>query len=174
MNELKGKKILFFVHNEYEDLELNYPLLRMKEAGAVTCVAGPEANKVYEGKHGVPCKAEKSFEEVSVNDFDALIIPGGYAPDKIRMSSKAISLTNDFFSKGKLVAFICHAGWVPISAKIVEGIKCTSWKSIKDDLVNAGANWVDEAVVVDKNVISSRCPDDLPQFCQAIISYLKK
>lgn len=171
--ELSGKKILIFVHEMYEDLELQYPKYRLIEAGAKVVIAGPEAGKTYTGKRTYPCKADISIKDAKETDYQCLIIPGGYAPDKLRTDPAVLELTKQFHKKGKLIAYICHAGWVPISAGIMKGVKCTSYGSIKDDLVNAGAKWVDEAVVIDQNIISSRCPDDLPQFCQAIIKFLQ-
>lgn len=170
--ELKNKKILLFVEQDYEDMELQYPFFRMKEAGATVTVAGPEAQKIYSGKHGYPCKADQAIEDIKAEDYDALIIPGGYAPDKLRSLPKVLALVKAFHKQGKLIAYICHAGWIPVSANIVRGIRCTSFPSIKDDMINAGAEWVDEEVVVDKHFISSRKPDDLPAFCRAIITFL--
>ena len=174
MKNLTGKKILMFVDDLYEDLELWYPKLRLTEAGAEVIVAGKENGKVYSGKHTYPCKADTSFLELNDKDFDALVLPGGFAPDKLRRESKLLELTKNIFNDGKLIAHICHAGWIPISAGIMRGFKCTSTPGIKDDLINAGATWLDEAVVVDRNMISSRKPDDLPYFCNAIINYLSK
>lgn len=172
--KLKNKKVLIFVAQDYEDLELQYPKYRLLEEGAKVIVAGAEKKEVYKGKHGYPCQAEVSFNDVNVTEFDALVIPGGYAPDKLRRIQKVLDITKQFSADNKLIAFICHAGWVPISAKVIKGIKCTSFLAIKDDMVNAGANWVDQAVVEDRNFISSRTPDDLIQFCPAIINYLAK
>jgi protease I len=130
--------------------------------------------KVYSGKHGYPCKSEASFDEIDAKDFDALVIPGGFAPDKLRREKKVLDITRDIFNSGKLVAHICHAGWIPISAGIMKGFKCTSSTGIKDDLINAGAEWINEPVVVDRNMISSRSPADLPEFCRAIIKTLSQ
>jgi len=173
---LHNKNILAFVDDYYEDLELQYPLYRLREAGAKVVIAGAEKGKTYKGKHGYPCQAEISFDSVKVNDYAALLIPGGYAPDKLRRLPKVLDITREFNKQKKPIAFICHAGWVPISAKIVKGIKATSFFAIKDDMINAGVNWVDEPVVVDSknHFISSRTPDDLPVFCPAIIDYLAK
>ena len=171
---LKNKKVLILVADDYEDLELQYPKLRMKEAGACVFVAGKEKDKIYKGKHTYPCKADVSFKEIKVDEYDALIIPGGYAPDHLRVIPEVLKLTQEFDQKGKLIAFICHAGWVPISAKILKGIKATSYEAIKDDMINAGVEWIDEAVVIDKHFISSRFPPDLPKFCEAIVAYLSK
>lgn len=166
-------QILIFVADEYEDLELQYPKYRLMEAGYKVIVAGEKKDLVYKGKHGFPCQADMTFETVDVQQFSALVIPGGYAPDKLRKIPKVLEITRQFNEQNKLIAFICHAGWIPISAKIIEGISCTSYISIKDDMINAGAKWVDKEVVVDKNMISSRSPADLPYFCPAIIKYLE-
>jgi protease I len=170
---LTGKTILFFAGPLYEDLELWYPKIRLEEEGARTVVAGT-GDKTYQGKRGYPITVDVSVDEIAAEDFDALVIPGGYAPDIMRRSEKLLQLTREIYLAGKPVAFICHAGWVPISAGIVRGKRGTSVGAIKDDLVNAGLRWEDSAVVVDGNLISSRTPADLPQFCRAIIEALKK
>jgi protease I len=172
MSELSGKRIVIFVDDIYEDKEFWYPKIRMKEAGAEVVVAGPEAGKTYTGKHGLPAEAEVSFDSLSGAEADALIIPGGYCPDRIRRHQAALDFVKFMDEAGKIVAFICHGGWVPASAGIVKGRRLTSFFAIKDDLVNAGAEWTDEEVVVDKNLITSRNPDDLPAFCKAIIDGL--
>ena len=174
MGKLDNKKILMFVEDIYEDLELLYPRLRMTEEGAEVVVAGPEAKKVYKGKNGYPCKSDAAINDINESDFDGLIIPGGFAPDKLRRDEKVKELTKQFHENGKLVAHICHAGWIPISAGIVKGFKVTSTPGIKDDLINAGADWIDEPVVIDRNQVTSRRPDDLPDFCKAIIDVLTK
>jgi protease I len=167
------KKILIIVDDHYEDLELHYPKLRLTEAGYEVKIAGAKKGNAYKSKHGYDAKADLSFDDVSVENFDALIIPGGYAPDTLRIVPKVLEIVQFFNDQKKLIAFICHAGWVPVSAKILNGIKCTSYKTIKDDLVNAGAKWEDKEVVVDKHFISSRKPEDLPKFCEAILKFLK-
>ncbi len=174
MQSLAGKRVLMFVDHVYEDLELWYPKLRLIEEGAEVVVAGPEAGKVYEGKNGYPCKSDVSYDTVDEKDFDGLVIPGGFAPDKLRRVAKVLELTKQFNTNKKLVAHICHAGWITISAKIMRGYKCTSTPGIKDDIENAGAIWVDEPLVIDRNMVSSRKPDDLPQFCKGIIEVLSK
>lgn len=171
---LKGKKILIFTAPEYEDLELHYPKLRMIESGAEVTVAGEKANQKYESKHGYPVLSDIAFDQVNPSEFDALIVPGGYAPDKIRTLPKVKEIVRAFNTQKKLIAFICHAGWVLVSADVLKNIRCTSYHTIKDDLINAGAQWVDESVVVDKNFISSRNPNDLPKFCASIVDYLTK
>ncbi|HKI77360.1 MAG TPA: type 1 glutamine amidotransferase domain-containing protein [Ignavibacteriaceae bacterium] len=174
MKKLKGKKILMFVAHIYEDLELWYPKLRFMEEGAEVVIAGPEKSKIYSGKHGYPCKSDISINKISERKFDALVIPGGFAPDKLRRIPKVLNLTRSFHKSGKLIAHICHAGWIPISAGVIKGFKCTSTPGIKDDLKNAGAKWVNKSVVIDRNMISSRGPNDLPDFCSAIIEFLQK
>lgn len=171
---LENLKILIFVENKFEDSELLYPRYRMIEEGAKVVIAGPKAKENYQSKYGYLCQADTAFQEVKESDFAALFIPGGYAPDKIRQHPAALELVRQFNQNGKPIAFICHAGWVPVSAKVLKGVKCTSYPGIKDDLINAGADWVDEAVVVDRHFISSRTPDDLPYFCPAAIEVIKR
>jgi protease I len=174
MKKLIGQKILMFVDDIYEDLELWYPKLRLIEEGAEVIVAGPEANKIYKGKNGYPCKSDISYNNVEEKDFNGLVIPGGFMPDKLRRIPKVLELTKQFNDSRKLVAHICHGGWITISAKIMKGYKCTSTPGIKDDIENAGAVWIDEPVVIDRNMVSSRRPDDLPDFCRAIIQVLSR
>ncbi len=169
--KLTGKSVLFFVGPQYEDLELWYPKIRLEEEGARTFVAGV-GEKTYQGKKGYPLTVDGTVDDVRPEQYDGLVIPGGYAPDIMRRSEKLLAVTRAIHDAGKPVAFICHAGWVPISAGIVRGRKVTSVRAIKDDLVNAGATWSDEPVVVDRNLISSRTPADLPQFCRALIAAL--
>jgi protease I len=170
---LKGKTILFFAGPLYEDLELWYPKIRLEEEGASTLVAGT-GEKTYQGKRGYPLTVDTSVDEIEAAEFDGLVIPGGYAPDIMRRSAKLLRLTREIYQAGKPVAFMFHAGWVPISAGIVKRKRGTSVGAIKDDLVNAGMLWEDSAVVVDGNLISSRTPADLPQFCKAIIAALQQ
>jgi len=172
MADLSGQHILMFVDDVYEDLELWYPKLRLEEAGAGVTLAGPEADKKYTGKNGYPCTSDAAIADMIEADFTGLVIPGGFAPDKLRRDAKVLELTRQFHEAGKLVAHICHAGWIPISAGIVKGFKCTATPGIKDDLINAGAEWVDESVVVDRNQITSRRPPDLPDFMKAIVEWL--
>ncbi|MBU6383583.1 MAG: type 1 glutamine amidotransferase [Verrucomicrobia bacterium] len=168
------KSILIFTDEIYEDLELWVPKIRMEEAGFQTTVAGHTKDKIYHGKHGYPCKADLSYDQVQADRFDALIIPGGYAPDKMRRYPKALEIVRHMDQAKKPIAFICHAGWVPISAKILKGKKVTGFSAIRDDLENAGAHFVDQAVVVDGHLISSRTPADLPAFCKALLQALRR
>lgn len=169
---LKGRRVLLFAGPLYEDLELWYPKIRLEEEGAETTVAGL-GEKTYQGKRGYPVTVDTSVDQVDAARFDALVIPGGFAPDQLRRSARVLELTRDIHGAGKPVAFICHAGWVPISARILAGRRATSVRAIKDDMENAGVVWEDSPVVVDGNLISSRTPADLPQFCKALIAALQ-
>jgi protease I len=169
---LKGKHVLFFAGPLYEDLELWYPKIRLEEEGAATTVAGL-GEKTYQGKRGYPVTVDVNVDQLDAATFDGLVIPGGFAPDQMRRFDKVLQLTREIYQAGKPVAFICHAGWVPISAKILKGKHATSVRAIKDDMENAGVVWEDSAVVVDGNLISSRSPADLPQFCKALIAALR-
>ena len=169
---LQGKRVLFFAGPLYEDLELWYPKIRLEEEGATTVVAGI-GEKTYQGKRGYPVTVDAQVDQIESADFDGLVIPGGFAPDQLRRFERVLQLTREVFAAGKPIAFICHAGWVPISAKILKGKRATSVRAIKDDMENAGVLWEDKAVVVDGNLISSRTPADLPQFCRALILALE-
>jgi deglycase len=168
-----SKKILAFVGEIYEDLELWYPKIRLEEAGYSTTLAGEEIRQ-FTGKNGYPAKAEALVSEVKTRDFAGLLIPGGFMPDKLRRNADVLRLTREFHEQGKLVAFICHGGWIPISAKILKGKRATGTTAIKDDLENAGAIWIDEPVVIDGNLISSRTPKDLAVFAKAMVGFLEK
>jgi protease I len=173
--ELKGKKVAILVDNSYQEMEIWYPLYRLREAGAEVVLVGAKAGQGYTSKLGYPATADKSYDEVSAGDFDGVVVPGGYAPDFIRRYPKANQLVKDLDSQGKLVAAICHGLWVLCSAHgMLRGRKATSFFAIKDDVINAGATWVDAEVVVDRNLVSSRKPDDLPAFCRACIDILRK
>lgn len=167
-----AKKIVILVHQLYEDMELHYPRLRLIEAGVEVTIAGPKKKEEYLGKWGYPVHADIAFDEMKPEEFDGVIIPGGFAPDKIRMEESALNLLRNHHQQKKLIAFICHGGWVPISAGILKGINCTSYQAIKDDIVNAGAKWVDKEVVVDGHIISSRKPNDLPSFSIETLKFL--
>lgn len=168
----KVQRILIFAGSDYEDLELWYPKLRLEEAGVHVTLAGPESGKTYKGKHGYPCVSDAAIAEMESRDFDGVVCPGGWMPDKIRRDRKVLSLVREFAEAGKLVAAICHGGWIPISAKVYQGVRVTGSPGIKDDLINAGAHWEDSEVVVDRHFVSSRKPDDLPAFCKAMLDVL--
>lgn len=169
---LDSRRILMFVDDVYEDLELWYPKLRLVEAGAEVVVAGPKAGGQYAGKHGYPCRADAAIGDMRSADFSGLVIPGGFAPDRLRRDPHVLALTREFAGASKLVAAICHGGWIPISAGVYRDVRVTGSLGIKDDLVHAGAIWEDTAVVVDRHFVSSRKPDDLPDFCRAILRFM--
>lgn len=171
---LAGRQILMFVGDIYEDLELWYPKLRLIEAGANVVLAGPEAGQQYLGKNGYPCTSDASIADMDAADFDAVVVPGGFMPDKLRRDPRVLELVQHFDSAGKLIAAICHGGWIPISAGVYRGVRVTGSPGIKDDLVNAGAIWEDQPLVVDRHFVSSRKPDDLPDFCRGILSVLDR
>jgi protease I len=170
--ELDGKRVAILAEQQYEDQELWYPLFRLREAGAEVFVVGTGTADEYQSKHGYTVKVDGEAETVNAAQFDAVIIPGGYAPDHMRRSPAMIRLVREAHEQGKIVAAICHAGWMLASAGIAEGRTLTCFKSIKDDLVNAGANYVDREVVRDGNLITSRFPNDLPAFMREIIGAL--
>jgi protease I len=165
---LQGKRVAVLVADLYQEMEVWYPLLRFREDGAETLAVGAEAGKSYVSKKGYPVVVDKSLDEVSAGDFDALIVPGGWAPDTLRQDPRVLKLVREMDQAGKVVAAICHAGWVLCSADILRGRKATCFKAIKDDLIHAGAKYVDGEVVVDGNLITSRVPTDLPAFCREI------
>lgn len=171
---LSGKTVLLLVDEGHEDVEFWVPFYRLKEEGAEV-VVGAHDVKEYRSKHGAPARADRKVAELKPEDFDAIVIPGGeVGPDRMRRHKEILDFVRAMDQAGKPVAAICHAGWIPVSAGIVKGRTMTSFWSIRDDCVNAGAKWVDKEVVVDGNLITSRSPDDLPAFCRAIIWALSK
>jgi protease I len=168
--QLIGKKFAILVEHHYQDLEVWYPALRLREAGAKVQFIGTGSAPDYVGKYGYPLKVDKSADKVRAANFDGLVIPGGWAPDKLRMSESVLDLVREMNRQKKPIACICHGGWVLASAGILRGRKVTSFRAIRDDLVNAGAKWVDQEVVVDKNLVTSRMPEDLPVFMQEFIA----
>lgn len=165
------RRVLILVEQSYEDLELWYPKVRLEEAGCHCVVAGP-ALEVYRGKYGYPCTPDARLTDVRADDFDALVIPGGWAPDRLRRLPHVLDLVRAFDAAKKPIAMICHAGWVPISARILKGRNVTGVSAIRDDLENAGALFHDRSVVVDGHLISSRTPADLPDFMKALVAAL--
>jgi protease I len=168
------KTVAVIIEDLYEDLEAWYPYLRLQEAGMRTVFVGPGRQKEYHSKHNYAAKEEMQISDVNDTQFDAVVIPGGYAPDMMRRDMRINDFVKKMFTSGKLVAAICHAAWVPISAGIVNGKNMTCFFSLKDDVINAGGKYTDKEVVVDGNLITSRKPDDLPAFCREIIKFLGK
>lgn len=171
---LKGKRVAILAENLYQEMELWVPYYRLKEEGADVKVVGAGGVKSYASKHGYPVSVDVQADAVSAVEFDAVVVPGGYAPDMMRRHESMVRLVREAAQHGKVVAAICHAGWMLASAGVVKGRTVTSFFSIKDDMVNAGGRWVDEEVVVDGNLITSRRPDDLPAFCREIVKALAK
>ena len=169
---LEGVRILTLVDEDYEDLELWYPKLRLEEAGGHVTVAGAMQGRTYSGKHGYPCTSDAAIGDMDAADFHGIVIPGGWMPDTLRRDEKVLDLVREFAAHGKLVAAICHGGWIPISAGVYRGVRVTGSHGIKDDLMNAGAIWEDTPVVVDRHFVSSRKPADLPPFMAAIVEVL--
>lgn len=170
--DLSGKKVLIFAGPDFEDRELFYPLYRFQEAGASVKIAGI-GDKTYKGKYGITIEVNGNSQDYVKESFDAVIIPGGWAPDKIRAHEPALEIVRKAVREGAVVGAICHAGWVLVSADVIGGRKVTSYKNIQLDMINAGAEWVDQEVVVDGNIITSRTPADLPAFCRELISAVK-
>lgn len=169
---LEGKRVAILAENMYHELELWVPLYRLQEAGAETVIVGTGSADTYKSKLGYPVEVDLAADQVNASDVDAVIIPGGYAPDLMRRYPAMVSLVSEAFAQGKIVAAICHAGWVLASADVLKGKKATCFFAIKDDLVNAGATYVDTEVVRDGNLITSRMPSDLPAFCRTIVEAL--
>jgi protease I len=170
---IAGKKVAILVENLYEDLEFWYPYYRLKEEGAELTVVGTGSSTLYKGKHGLEAKPDITADEADPRNFDAVVIPGGYAPDYMRRYPKVVGFVREMHEQGKPIAAICHAGWVLVSAGLTRGLTMTCFSSIKEDVVNAGAKYIDEPVVKDRNIITSRFPADLPSFCREIISTLE-
>ena len=170
---LEGKRVAILAEDNYEILELWYPLLYLRGEGAKVQVVGPAAPPhTYLSKHDYPANVDVAADKVSATDFDAVVVPGGFAPDRLRRYPAVLKLVKDAFDQGKVVAAICHGPWVLISAKVLSGKNVTSVSAVKDDVINAGAAWFDREMVRDGNLITSRTPDDLPAFCKAIAAAL--
>jgi protease I len=167
-------RIAILVEKIYEDLELQYPRLRLREAGHTVDVVGPKAGETYVGKHGYPQKADKSAADVRASDYQLIVIPGGTSPDHMRRSEHMVKLVRDAAKRNIPMAAICHGPWMLCSTDALRGKRCTSYMSIVHDCVNAGGKWVDEEVVVDGNIITSRTPDDLPSFSNAILQFVSE
>ena len=166
------KTVGILVEQDYQDLEVWYPLLRMKEAGHKVLVIGTGSAPSYKGKFGYPITVDTTADKVSAKDLDAILVPGGWAPDFLRRHASVTALVRDCHTQGKVVAAICHAGWVLVSAGILKGKTITCFSAIKDDVEAAGATWVDREVQVEGNLVTARKPDDLPAFCREILKKL--
>ena len=168
-----AKKVAVMVDQMYQVLEVWYPYFRLKEAGMEVKFVAAQAKKEYPSKEGYPCMSEIAAGQADVASFDCMVVPGGFAPDFMRRSSEVIKFANDMVNSGKVIAAICHGGWLLCSTKIFKGKKATCFMAIKDDIINAGAEYIDDECVVDGNLITSRKPEDLPAFCKAIIKALE-
>jgi len=172
MKPLTEQSVLIFVGDDYEDMELQYPKYRLREAGCKVVLAGLEAGHTYKGKYSYPQTSDMDVVDVEPADFDALVIPGGWMPDKLRRYDAVKRITKTMADSDKPICSICHGPWIDISADIVKGMTYTSTPGIKDDLINAGATWVDQEVCVDGNRVTSRRPDDLPAFMDAFLKVM--
>lgn len=170
--DLKGKRVAVLTEEKYEDLELWYPVLRLKEAGAEVVLVGSKADHVYSSKHGYPAKSERAVSEIKADSFDGCVVPGGFSPDFMRRDPAFREFVREMVDQNKPVAAICHGPWMLCSARVLEGRRATSFFSIRDDMENAGAEWVDEEVVVDGPLITSRTPKDLIPFTLALMNAL--
>lgn len=167
------KKIAILVETDFQDIEVYYPYYRFKEEGYEVLFLGTGSSQTYFGKYGIPVKVDADFQDVDADDFVCVLIPGGWAPEHLRMYDGLLDFVRKMNRKDKVVASICHGGWVIASADIINEKKVTSYKAIKDDMINAGGIFEDSEVVVDGNLVTSRKPDDLPAFCRSILDLLK-
>jgi protease I len=171
--ELKGKRAAILVEQQYQELEVWYPYYRLREAGCEVTLVGPDAGVNYPSKLGYPAKSDKAARDCNPDDFDALVIPGGFAPDFIRRSEAMLKFTRAVVERGKILAAICHGPWVLCSTTALRGKRATCFHAIKDDVINAGGKYEDAEVIRDGNLITSRKPDDLPAFLKTLISAMK-
>jgi len=172
--ELKGIRAAILVEQQYQEMEVWYPVYRLREAGCKVTLVGPEAGQTYPSKLGYPARSDRAARDVTANDFDVLVIPGGFAPDYLRRDECVLKLVSTMAEQGKPVAAICHGPWVLCSTQALKGRKATCFVAIKDDVANAGAKYLDQEVVRDGNIITSRKPDDLPAFLQTLIQAVKE
>jgi protease I len=172
MQNIKGESVAVLVEKMYEDLELWYPVLRLREAGCDVTIVGPKAGETYTSKHGYPAKADKAAGEVEAADFDAIVIPGGYSPDHMRRCRPMVDLVTEAARQGKVLAANCHGPWMLCSARCLKGRRVTGFYAIRDDVENAGGIWEDAACVRDGNLVTSRTPDDLPAFMKGLFAAL--
>jgi protease I len=172
--DLQDVRAAVLVEQQYQEMEAWYPIYRLREAGCQVTVVGPEAGRTYESKLGYPVKSDKAARDVSAGDFDVVIIPGGFAPDYLRRCEALVRLVSAMAEQGKVVAAICHGPWLLCSTQALKGKRATCFFSIKDDVSNAGATYVDAEVCRDGNLITSRKPDDLPAFMQAVLTAVRE
>lgn len=172
--ELQNVRVAVLVEQQYQEMEVWYPVYRLREAGCKVTLVGPEANQTYPSKMGYPAKSDRAAKDVKADDFDVVVIPGGFAPDFLRRHEAVLRLVSDMAEQGKVLAAICHGPWVLCSTQALKGKKATCFFAIKDDVSNAGARYVDAEVVRDGNLITSRKPDDLPAFLQNILQAVKE
>lgn len=172
--KLSGKRIIMLAEEGFDDLELWYPVLRLREEGCEVLIVGSGSSSSYKGKYGITVEVDKNPDEISSKEFDGIMVPGGWAPDKLRRYDNVKRLVRDFSVEGKLLAAICHGGWVFISSGVLKGYRMTCVNAIIDDIKNAGAEYVDKEVVLDRNLITSRTPKDLPAYMRTIVEYLSK
>jgi protease I len=172
--ELQGKRACVLVEQQYQEMEVWYPVYRLREAGCTVTLVGPEAGQSYPSKLGYPAQSDRAARDVKPGDFDVLVIPGGFAPDYLRRDPAVLKLVGGMVEQGKVVASICHGAWVLCSTQALKGRKATCFSAIKDDVQNAGARYVDEEVVRDGNLITSRKPDDLPAFLRVIVQAVRE
>lgn len=170
---LVNKRVVYLVGPEFEDLEFWVPLMRLREEGAQVTIAGNSAGETYQGKAGLTARSEVAVGEVVPNFFDAIVIPGGWAPDKLRRYEAVKQLVRSMYHQGKIIGMICHAGWVGISAGIVAGHRATGSEGIKDDLINAGATWVDQPALRSGNIVWGRVVPDIPDFCRELVTAIE-
>ncbi|MDR3637448.1 MAG: type 1 glutamine amidotransferase [Isosphaeraceae bacterium] len=172
MEDVRGKRAAVLVEKLYEDLELWYPVLRLREAGLEVTIVGPKAGETYPSKHGYPAKSDVAAGDVKADEFDAIIVPGGYSPDHMRRHKAMVDLVTQAARQGKVVAAICHGPWLLCSARCLKGRRVTGFFAIRDDVENAGGLWEDAPCVRDGNLVTSRTPDDLPAFMEGILDAL--
>jgi protease I len=172
--DLNHVRAAVLLEQMYQEMEVWYPVYRLREAGCKVTLVGPEAGQTYASKLGYPAKSDKAAKDVKADDFDMLVIPGGYAPDHMRRCEPMIRLVSTMAEQGKPVAAICHGPWMLCSTQALKGRKATCFFAIKDDVINAGGKYIDAEVVRDGNIITSRKPDDLPAFMQTILQAAKE
>ena len=172
--ELQGKRAIVLVEQMYQEMEVWYPVYRLREAGCTVTLVGPDADKTYPSKLGYPARSDRAARDATPGDFDVLVVPGGFAPDFLRRDQETLRLVRGMAEQGKIIAAICHGPWVLCSTPALKGKRATCFFAIKDDVINAGAHYVDAEVMRDGNLITSRKPDDLPAFLRTILQAVQE